>query len=82
MDKYKMSASDARETYEMLRAAHTLLRMAFGAIAMTKQPGNKSAARAITEPFDKCFKLIADGATFYLDHASKDNESGDSKPNN
>ena len=82
MKDVKMNPSDARETYEMLRAAHTLLRMAFGAIAMTKQPESRSAARTITEPFDKCFKLIADGAAFYLDYASKDNESGDSKPNN
>lgn len=82
MNDIKMNPSDARETYEMLRAAHTLLRMAFGAVAMIKQPGTKSAARSITEPFDKCFKLIADGASFYLDHASKDNVSGDSQPNN
>ena len=61
--KVKLEPNDARETYEMLRASHTLLRMAFGAVAMSSQPADKKSAKAITDPFDKCFKLIADAAT-------------------
>lgn len=60
-----MSESDARETYEMLRAAHTLNRMAFGAIAMANSD-DKGKAESICKSFDIIFKTIADAAEFYI----------------
>lgn len=78
----KMNKTDARETYEMLRAAHTLLRMAFGAVAMSKQPKDKKEAESITKPFDKVFKTIGDAATYYLTIAESGDNAGSEKPNN
>lgn len=61
-----MDKNDARETYEMLRASHTLLRMAFGACAMIKQPKDKDAAKRFANKFDACFNLIKEAAESYL----------------
>lgn len=78
----KINKTDARETYEMLRASHTLLRMAFGAVAMSKQPKDKKEAESITKPFDCVFKTIADAATYYLTIAESGDNAGSEKLNN
>lgn len=61
-----MSPSDARETYEMLRAAHTLLRMSFGACALIYRPSDKDAAKRFSNKFDNVFKIIQNSAEDFL----------------
>lgn len=61
-----MNKYDARETYEMLRASHTLLRMALGACAIIEQPKDKDAAKRFKNKFDACFNLIRKSAESYL----------------
>lgn len=57
-----MSSADLRETYEMLRAAHTLLRMAYGALALLTAPEKVEQAKSFTESFDYVFRCIRAGA--------------------
>ena len=70
------TSTDLRETYEMLRASHTLLRMAFGALTLLCAPDKEEQAKKMVEHFDYCFRCIASGAEKIL----KDSES-DSKQN-
>lgn len=70
-NKIEMSATDSRETYEMLRAAHTLLRMAFGATALISPVENEESAKEFTSHYDYCFKSIADAASKFLALASE-----------
>lgn len=72
--KVEMSPSDLRETYEMLRAAHTLLRMAFGAVAMFNSSIDEKEAKAVSGAFDKCFHVIGETAAALLSQAQKKDE--------
>lgn len=56
-----MSETDIRETYEMLRAAHTLNRMAFGAVAMFGD-FDEEKAKQVSNAFNTVFKSIFDVA--------------------
>lgn len=77
----KLNPTDARETYEMLRASHTLLRMAFGACAMLNAPENEKEAKSFTKPFDVCFKTIQSAADSYLSLARQREDSGTASAN-
>lgn len=65
-NKIEMSPADSRETYEMLRASHTLLRMAFGAICLLYKPESKEEANRLNKKFDSVFKIIGNAASEYI----------------
>lgn len=67
-----MSDSDRLETYEMLRASHTLLRMAYGCIALFSGIDNKDAAAEFNSHFDYVFKRIASTAESFASVESGD----------
>ena len=60
-----MTSADAQETYELLRASHTLLRMAFGACTMIATPKDEDDAKEITSHFDFVFDFIRKSAHEY-----------------
>lgn len=62
----EMSESDRLETYEMLRASHTLLRMAYGAVALFSNITDKEEAKIFNGHFDYVFKRIAATAESFV----------------
>lgn len=78
----KFSAQDARESYEMLRASHTLLRTAYGMCAMLNPVKDKKEAKEFQERFQFCFRTIANCAERFLkmsDEEDKDSSSQSDK---
>lgn len=66
VEERKQRAFDARETSEMLHAAYTLLRMAFGATALIPDIApNETAAKELTATFNDCLKRLADSFKYY-----------------
>lgn len=68
----EMSETDRSETYEMLRASHTLLRMSYGAIALFSNITDKNEAKEFNSHFDYVFKRIANTASLFVSPASGD----------
>lgn len=62
---------DFTETYEMLRAAHTLLRMAFGALALITSPDKEEEAKKFVESFNYAFRCIRSGAELVLEKSKQ-----------
>lgn len=58
----EMSETDRLETYEMLRASHTLLRMAYGAIALFSNIKTQEEAKEFNSHFNYVFRQIGDTA--------------------
>lgn len=61
-----MTENDRRESYEMLRAAHTLLRMAYGCIALFSPIDNEKDAKILSEHFNYVFKQIESTADGFI----------------
>lgn len=53
-----IDVKDARETFEMLHASHTLLRMAFGACALLNRPESKEDADKFCSHFNEVARII------------------------
>ncbi len=68
----KIDVKDARETFEMLHASHTLLRMAFGACALLNKPESKEDAEKFTSHFNEVARIIMDTSTQLLSIIDKD----------
>lgn len=61
-DSPKQTLSDLKEEYEMLRAAHCLMRAAFGIIAMRSSGIGEDAAKTFTTCFDDALRYLRDNA--------------------
>ena len=62
----EIDVKDARETFEMLHASHTLLRMAFGACAILNKPESKEDADKFSQPFTEVARIIQETSTNLL----------------
>lgn len=62
----KIDVKDARETFEMLHASHTLLRMAFGACALLNKPESKEDADVFCSHFNEVARIIQETSTQLL----------------
>ena len=76
-----MKPEDARETYEMLHAAHTIMKMAFGACCMISKPKDLKDAKNFTSKWRAVFKIITDSASAFLELAKTDLSASDSAVN-
>ncbi len=68
----EIDIKDARETFEMLHASHTLLRMAFGACALLNKPETKADADKFCSYFNEVARIIQDTSTQLLSIIDKD----------
>ena len=68
----EIDVKDARETFEMLHASHTLLRMAFGACALLNKPGSKEDADNFCSHFNEVARIIQETSTQLLSIIEKD----------
>lgn len=62
----EIDVKDARETFEMLHASHTLLRMAFGACALLNKPDSKEDADKFCSYFNDVARIIQETSTQLL----------------
>ena len=62
----EIDVKDARETFEMLHASHTLLRMAFGACALLNKPESKEDADKFSSHFSEVARIIQETSTKLL----------------
>lgn len=68
----EIDVKDARETFEMLHASHTLLRMAFGACALLNKPDSKEDADKFCSHFNDVARIIHETSTLLLSIIEKD----------
>lgn len=71
----EIDVKDARETFEMLHASHTLLRMAFGACALLNKPESKEDADKFCFNFNEVARIIQETSTQLLSIIEKDEVS-------
>ena len=71
----EMDIKDARETFEMLHASHTLLRMAFGACALLNKPESQDDADKFCSHFNEVARIIQETSTQLLSIIEKDEVS-------
>lgn len=71
----EIDVKDARETFEMLHASHTLLRMAFGACALLNKPESKEDADKFCSHFNEVARIIHETSTQLLSIIDKDEVS-------
>lgn len=71
----EIDVKDARETFEMLHASHTLLRMAFGACAILNKPESKEDADKFSHPFTEVARIIQETSTNLLSLIEKNEVS-------
>ncbi len=68
----EIDIKDARETFEMLHASHTLLRMAFGACALLNKPESKEDADKFYSHFNEVARIILETSKQLLSIIEKD----------
>lgn len=78
----KFSAQDARESYEMLRASHTLLRTSYGMCAMVNPVKDKKEAKVFQDHFQFCFQSIASAAERFLEMSKEEDKVSGAQSDN
>lgn len=68
----EIDVKDARETFEMLHASHTLLRMAFGACALLNKPESQEDADKFCSHFNEVARIIMDTSQQLISIIDKD----------